>query len=168
MNLSLYNVILFMAITWGTNISLNLLYVLKRYFPRFVSIDRPIDGKTIFFDNNRVIGDSATVLGLVVVLICTIAAFYSGLFNSTIALITPSLVYVGHTLGSFIKRRMGKNNSFVPFVDHGNYVLLSGLVLWIGGYMSFNLAFVCLLLTYVLHPFVVLLAFKMGLREKSY
>lgn len=157
-----------MGLTWGTNIALNLLYVLKRAFPVVVSWDRPIDGGIKFFDHRRFIGDSTTLLGLVVVVACMLLAFYSGLFNSVIAVITPLLVYLGHTLGSFIKRRMNKNDVFVPFVDHGDYVFLSGLVLCILGYVSASLAIVCLLITYILHPVAVVLAFKIGLREKSY
>jgi hypothetical protein len=157
-----------MGLTWGANISLNLLYVLKRYFPRFVSLDRPIDGKLNFIDNKRLIGDSTTVLGIVVVILFSLVAFYSGLFNSTVAVVTPFLVYMGHALGSFIKRRLKKGEGFVPFVDHGDYVFFSGLILCLGGYISFNLALICLLLTYVLHPLAVVWAFKLGLREHNY
>ena len=157
-----------MGLTWGTNISLNLLYVLKRSIPRVAAWDRPIDGGMNFIDNNRLIGDSTTVLGLGVTILCSLVAFYSGLFSDTVAVLTPFLVYLGHTLGSFIKRRMKKNNSFVPFVDHGDYVFFSGLVLYVLGYISLTLALVCLLITYVLHPIAVRIAFLLGLREHSY
>jgi hypothetical protein len=50
MNLSLINILLFMTLTWGTNIGLNMLYVLTRHFPIFISIDKPLDGKIKFFD----------------------------------------------------------------------------------------------------------------------
>lgn len=168
MNLSLINIILFMSLMWGTNISLNLLYVLKRFIPKTASWDRPIDGGVNFFDGRRLIGGSTTFLGLVVAGLCSLIAFYSGLFDSTVASLTPFLVYTGHTLGSFIKRRMNKNDSFVPFIDHGDYVFLSGAVLFMCGYISFSLALTCLLLTYILHPLAVLIAFRLGLREKSY
>lgn len=157
-----------MALTWGTNISLNLLYVLKHSFPRIVDLDRPIDGGINFWDRRRFIGDSTTILGLVVALVCSLVAFYSGLFDNVVAILTPFLVYAGHMIGSFIKRRMNKNNTFVPFVDHGDYVLASGLVLCSLGYVSVSLALVCLLLTYILHPIAVLLAFKLGLRKENF
>ncbi len=147
-----------MALTWGTNISLNLLYVLKRFVPETNMWDRPIDGGINFFDGKRMIGDSTTLLGFVVAALCSLIAFYGGLFDSTVSLLTPFLVYVGHLIGSFIKRRMNKNNVFVPFVDHGDYMFLSGLVLVIFGFISFKLAIVCLLLTYILHPVAVLVA----------
>ena len=167
MNLSVVNVILFMGLTWGTNIALNLLYVLKRAVPEIVKLDRPIDGKINFFDGKRFIGDSTTVFGLVVAALCSLIAFQTGLFDSVVAVVTPFLVYIGHTLGSFIKRRINKN-SFVPFVDHGDYVLFSGIFLVIFGYVSLNLALVCLLATYILHPIAVMIAFRLKLREKSY
>ncbi len=156
-----------MLLTWGTNIAFNLLYVAKKYIKGFAKYDRPIDFGKYFFDGRRILGESTTFLGLVFALLISLLALKSNLFEKMIALMVPLLVYIGHALGSFIKRRMNKN-SFVPFIDHGDYMIMSGFVLVILGYVSFSLALVCLLLTYVLHPLAVLLAFKLGLKEHNY
>lgn len=166
MNLSVTSIILFFVLTWGTNIALNLLYVLKKFFPRVVAWDIPIDGYVVAWDQRRLVGDSTTVLGIVVALLCSVIFFYSNLFAPEIALLTPILVYTGHMLGSFIKRRADKD--FIPFVDHGDYVIFSGFVLVALGLVAPSVVLSTLLITYVLHPLATLLAFRIGLREKSY
>lgn len=165
MNLSLNNLFLFLLITWGTNIGLNLLYVLKKAVPKLRAWDMLIDRGVLFFDGRRLLGDSTTTFGLIVVALCSFIAFYSSLFSHLIALCTPFLVYLGHMIGSFIKRRMNKQETFVPFIDHGDYILVSGSVLGFLGAVSWPLAITTLLVTYVLHPLATLCAFKLKLRK---
>ncbi len=158
-----------MVLTWGTNVALNLLYVCKKYLPLVRRLDIPIDRGAHFFDRRRLIGDSTTVLGIVVALLCSYVAFWSSLYTTPVAIGGPLLVYGGHMMGSFIKRRVSeKQDTFVPFIDHGDYIILTGGVLCSAGEVSVSLWIVCLLLTYILHPIATRVAFSFGLREKSY
>ena len=166
MNLSVANVCAFFVLTWGTNIALNLLYVLKKFFPKVGKLDMPVDGGLLLWDKRRMVGDSTTVFGIVVVLLCGLVFFYSNFFVKEVALLAPILVYFGHLLGSFVKRRFDKE--FIPFVDHGDYVPFSGVVLSLLHLLAPRVALITLLITYLLHPLATLVAFRFGLREKSY
>ncbi len=168
MNLSIYNILIFLSITWITNGSLNLLYVLKKHVPFVRNTDRPLDLGVCFIDKKRILGNSTTVLGLIVAVILSQVFLITGLYLPFVAIVTPVLVFFGHALGSFIKRRMGKNDVFVPFIDHGDYIIVSGTILYITGYVSITLAFVCLLITYIVHPIVVNISYKLGLKEKPF
>ncbi len=168
MTLSVYNILLFLAITWITNSALNLLYVLKKYSPFVASIDRPFDLGVYLFDKKRVLGNSTTILGLIVAVLLGQLFFLTGIYAAVVALLTPIFVFFGHALGSFIKRRMNKNDVFVPFIDHGDYVIVSGAILFLIGHVSLLLAFVCLLITYVMHPVMVRFAYTLGLKEHPF
>lgn len=168
MTLSIGNILLFLSILWLTNGTLNLLYVLKKHVPFVKTIDRPIDLGKLFFDKKRILGNSTTILGLVVALLFSLLFSLINLYSPTVAFLTPLLVFLGHAIGSFIKRRLNKNDVFVPFVDHGDYVIMSGVVLFSLGQISGTLALVCLLITYIAHPFIVHVAYKWGLRERYY
>ena len=161
---SINNFILYFSIVWGVNICLNLLYVLKKYFSVIKSLDRPIDCG-LKYHKDRLIGDSTTFLGL---LISFIISFILFKINFILALI-PILVYLGHSLGSFIKRRMHKKGGeFVPFVDHGDYMITTSVIFLILGYINVSFAFWAITLTYILHPIACFVAFKLKLKEHPY
>lgn len=166
MNLTIYNFILYIGIAWGTNILFNLLYVLKRYRPKYVSKDRAIDAK-IMFAGNRLIGESTTVFGLIIATIASIIIYF--IFNTYYLTIIPLLVYIGHTIGSFIKRRFGvEDGKFMPFIDHGDYMITTGAILIFLGYISWELALSGLVFTYIFHPLACFVAFKLKLRQYPY
>lgn len=166
MNLSIYNFVLYVGIAWGTNILFNLLYVLKRYRPIYTSKDRAIDGNIIFF-GNRLVGESTTVFGLIIAILASILMHY--LFHTTYLSVIPLLVYLGHTFGSFIKRRFGiEDGKFMPLVDHGDYMITTGTILVAFGYISWELALAGLVFTYVFHPLACFIAFKLKLRQHPY
>ena len=157
---------MYFSIAWGTNIALNFLYVIKRYFPKFNKLDYPIDFK-LRYKKNRLLGDSTTIIGLILSFIIGLI-IYSITLNIIWALI-PLIVYFGHLLGSFIKRRMNKNGGqFVPVIDHGDYMLLLGISFVLLNYISVPFALLALVLTYILHPVACLIAFKLKLRENPY
>lgn len=166
MNLTIFNFLLYIFLTWGSNITLNFLYVLKKNIPFFYRLDKPIDFR-FYFNKNRLIGESTTFLGLATSLVLSFLIFT---FSRDIGIsFIPILVYVGHTLGSFTKRRLGKNDgAFVPFLDHGDYMILSGLVLYLLGFISWQLALLGLLFTYIFHPLACLVAFNLKMREYPY
>ncbi len=166
MPFTLNNFLIYFSLAWGSNIALNFLYVAKRYIPKFSHFDYPLD-LNLNYKKNRLLGDSTTILGLI---LCSVLSLFIFFYSaSLIWSIAPLIVYAGHLLGSFIKRRLNKNGGeFVPIIDHGDYMLLLGIVFVALGYINFLFAFCALLLTYILHPLACRLAFKFKLRDRPY
>lgn len=167
MSLTLLHFVLYIGLTWGSNILLNLLYIVELVFPAFVPYNTPLDGGRVFYDNRRILGRSTTIPGLFLSLLASSFLYQTNLPNYLFTI--PILVFIGHLLGSFIKRRMGKvDGSFVPFIDHGDYMITVGLILSIAKVISVELGFAGLLFTYIAHPFVTLLSFRLGIRKYPY
>lgn len=160
------NFLIYFSLAWVTNICLNFLYVIKRYSPKTLNFDMPIDGG-LKYNGDRLIGESTTIVGLILSLIISIIlGFITDNFMWTIM---PLLIYAGHLLGSFIKRRMHKKGGeFVPFIDHGDYMIISGIIFVLSGYISIYFALLTITLTYFLHPIACFIAFKFKLRENPY
>lgn len=160
------NFFLYFFIAWSANISLNLLYVIKRYVPEFERLNYPLDFK-LNYRGNRLIGDSVNIIGLVFCLFIS-----GGIYLATDEVawaIIPIIVYTGNALGSFIKRRLHKKNGeFLPIIDHGDYMLLLGIVFVSLHYIKPLFAVLAILLTYILHPLACLIAFKLKLKEHPY
>lgn len=164
--LTFYNFIVYIVITWGTNILFNLLYVIKKYKPAYVAKDKAIDGNIMFY-GNRLIGESTTLFGFIIAILASLLVYT--IFTSISLAVIPLLVYLGHTLGSFIKRRFGlEDGKFMPFIDHGDYMITTGIILTSLGYISFKLALAGLAFTYVFHPIACFIAFKLKLRQYPY
>lgn len=160
------NFIIYSFLIWGTNMSLNILGIIKIKFPNFKNYDLPIDGKKKF-KGKRLIGDSTTLLGILICVIITIFIYYTT--KNTIFMIIPTTVYLGHTIGSIIKRRFNKKGGeFMPFVDHGDYTITTGLIFFILGYINVYMALFNILITYMIHPLVCIVFFKLKLRENPY
>ncbi|MFA5131558.1 MAG: CDP-archaeol synthase [Patescibacteria group bacterium] len=166
LSFNLSNFLIYFSIAWGTNIALNFLYVIKRYFPRFNDFDYPIDFK-IKCGARRLFGDSTTIIGLILSLIISLLINMST--GTLVWTIIPPIIYLGHLMGSFIKRRMNKGGGeFVPVIDHGDYMLLLGIIFISCHYVSLLFALLALILTYILHPLACIIAFKLKLREHPY
>jgi hypothetical protein len=145
--------------------------VAKRYIPRLRNFDYPIDCR-LNYRKDRLIGNSTTFAGLALCLLISVY-FYFFVFkfsNYQIAWsIVPLGVYFGHLLGSFIKRRLHKKDGeFVPVVDHGDYMILLGIIFVTLHYINILFAVLALLLTYFLHPLACRLAFRLKMREYPY
>ena len=149
---------------WLVNMSLNLLYVIKLRFPKVVQIDKPLDGNLSFAGGSRILGHSTTVLGLAmavfsgsIILIVFQQSFSKGLW---LGVIVGLCVYFGHALGSFVKRRFGyKDGEFMPVADHGDYVLLTGIVLGLMHQYAWLSILVAILITYIVHPIFTYLSY---------
>lgn len=166
LTLTLINFLTYFSIAWGANIALNLLYVLKRYFPETRNWDYPMDCH-LRYHGERLIGDSVTFLGLIVSIILSAALYLTT--NNIMWAIIPLIVHLGDLLGSFTKRRLHKKNGeYLPLVDHGNYMILLGIVFVLVGYADLGFVLLALLLTYILHPIACYLAFKLKLRKNPY
>jgi len=163
---TLENFLIYFCLAWGTNIALNFLYVMKRYIPGFSSLDYPLDCR-IKYRGERLIGESTTFIGLFLCLVISVIIFL--IIHSVVWALIPLIVYFGHMIGSFIKRRFHKKGGeFLPLIDHGDYMLLLGIIFVASGYINFYFAFTALLITYILHPLACFIAFKLKLREYPY
>lgn len=147
--------------------SLNLLGYAKHSYPELSRLDRAFDGGFRLPDGSRLLGDSTTWLGLVLVSMLGMLGEY--IFTGHHFFLLALLTFFGHALGSFAKRRFGvPHGAYVPFIDHVDYVLTIGLIFVLCGYLSVAAALVALVLTLVLTPFVTLSAFQLGLRARKF
>lgn len=146
-----------LLVAWIVNGALNLFGALTRN----VDIDRPLDGRLLFIDGKRLLGTSATWGGLVLCLGASLAlSAYSALA------LVPLLVYLGHAVGSFLKRRLGyPDGKFLPGIDHGDYALLIGAVFVPLGYLTIKDAALMYVLSVVITPLVTWCAFSLRLRH---
>jgi CDP-diglyceride synthetase len=162
----LIEALIFLVQYWIINVSLNTF----KFIPGVTRLDQPLDGGHLFFDRRRILGQSTTVLGLPI-------ALCAGLFSWIIVnwtwglpwlgLIFGLTVYFGHAIGSFAKRRLGwSDGRFLPVVDHGDSVLVSGVVLSLLGaisWPSFGLAFI---MNLAVQPLLCRIGFALRLRSK--
>ncbi|HAS80749.1 MAG: hypothetical protein UR25_C0003G0049 [Candidatus Nomurabacteria bacterium GW2011_GWE1_32_28] len=160
------NFIIYSVLIWGTNMLLNVLGTIKLHFPSTKKYDKPIDAR-IEYKGDRLIGESTTIVGLIVCIMISIILYFVGFDFKWV--IIPFLVYTGHTLGSIIKRRMHKKGGeFVPFIDHGDYTITTGIIFIALGYITPIFAILSISLTYIFHPIMCYLAYKIKLRERPY
>jgi hypothetical protein len=164
--LTISNFTIYCSLVWGTNMLLNVLGIIKMHIPTTKRLDRPIDGG-LEYKGDRLVGESTTIAGIILCLIISAVLFF--ITHNFIWAIIPMLVYLGHMSGSIIKRRMHKNGGeFVPFIDHGDYTILTGFVFVLLHYITPLFAILNILITYIIHPIVCVLAFKLKLREHPY
>lgn len=146
-----------LLVAWIVNGALNLFGALTRN----MKVDRPLDGGLIFIDGRRILGSSTTLGGLALCLSASLALSpYKYLF------FVPVLVYLGHALGSFLKRRLGyTDGQFLPGIDHGDYALLIGAVFVPLGYLTILDAVLMYVLSILITPLVTWCAYTLRLRH---
>lgn len=162
----LIEVLKFVIPCWVINMSLNGIYVAKLYFPGLITLDKPLDGKRVWV-GKRIFGDSKTWLGIPVFLLSGIIIqliITQNLEQGFIwGVISGSTVYLGDIGSSFIKRRFSyKEGQYLPFIDHGNYVITSGIVFGLMDKFSWFTIGIALLITYLVHPIVTYLSYLIG------
>ncbi len=152
---------------WLFNMSLNLIAPLKDRFPKIELFDSPLDRGSVLRDGRRVFGDSITISGMVFVLV--LPFLIAPVIQQSFALVflKCSCAYVGGALGSFVKRRLGfPRGRFLPFVDHGDYMLATVFVFCACGFERIDVAIVALAGTYVVHPMVSGLSYLLGIKKQ--
>ncbi|MEY2702994.1 MAG: CDP-archaeol synthase [Bacteroidota bacterium] len=76
-------------------------------------------------------------------------------------------VFIGDLLGSIIKRRLNyKKGEFMPFIDHGDYILFTGIIFIHLKFISLYIFLATLLLTYILHPLVCFMGYKIHIKKQ--
>lgn len=160
--LTLNDFLLYFGIAWATNISLNLLGTAKMYKKWIKLNDQPLDGRAMFA-GYRLLGDTITVFGFGITMVISLAVFLAS--QNVVLSSIPLLVYIGGLVGSFIKRRLKiPEGQHMVVIDHGDYMIVTGLVLFSTGSASLQLVTYALLATYVLHPISTFAAYKLRLR----
>jgi len=162
----LFKTLFFVIPCWLINSALNIFGYLKSKYNIFEKIDKPLDFGYKFFDRRRILGDSTTIVGLGVALLSgvIIELFLSNIF---LGIFKALGMYFGHALGSFIKRRLKlKSGEFLPLVDHGDAIILTGFIFLALGEITINVFLFSLILTYISYPILCYLAYKIGLRER--
>ncbi len=151
---------------WAINLSLNSLYVIKTVYPPLARYDYPLDGKLKLRDNRRILGNSTTWPGVAIALAAGILLSFVFSFSVTAGILYGISVYAGHGLGSFIKRRFGySDGKFMPFVDHSDYVILTGAIMGLLGKFSWHSIIIAILITYIVHPIVTFLGYLLKLHK---
>lgn len=162
----LNNFLIYFSLAWGTNIALNFLYVVKKYVPMASDYDYPAD-LNLSYKKKRLLGDSTTILGLLLSLSISVFLYFHD--KNAPWFLIPILVYLGHAGGSFIKRRLNKRDGeFLVIIDHGDYMLITGGVFILFGYINLFFALTAVILTYILHPIFCFIAFKLKLRKNPF
>lgn len=153
----------FLPWCWFVNMSFNILVGLELRVPQFKPWNAPVDGSLLFFDGNRILGDSSTWLGLLQAIVLGLIGKI--LFPGHGLLLIALLVWLGHALGSFVKRRLGmKRGAFLPVVDHGDSVILAGTVSYVLGFLTIETFIVAVLLTLILTPLITRIGYMLGMR----
>jgi CDP-2,3-bis-(O-geranylgeranyl)-sn-glycerol synthase len=145
------------------NMSYNFLWYLVQNVSWIKHYERPLDLRCVFFDGKPLLGDSTTMggflwtgaLGLVGEYLCPGLHFF----------VLAWCVFFGHALGSFIKRRLGlARGSFLPVVDHGDSIVLAGVVAYFYEWIPTTVAVWAVLLTYALTPLITFIGFRLHVR----
>ena len=144
------------------NISLNLFYITKKKYG-VEHWDRPFDFG-LSLGKNRVLGQSTTWGGLMVSLGL---GFLIQFFFINIPGITIGLgCFFGHALGSFIKRRLSiPRGAYLPVVDHGDYVIVTGFVLYCMHWLPLESYLISICSILVIHPLFCFFGYKRGFRD---
>jgi len=145
------------------NMSHNFLGAFKKLY-HLENFDPPFDLGLNFF-GQRLFGKSATWWGLVVSLLvgAVIQIFYS-----PVGIIIGFGCFFGHVLGSFIKRRFHiQDGGYLPLVDHGNYIIFTGAIVFFLGYLSLASYLLSILLILAIHPIFCFVGYKLGIRDRK-
>lgn len=160
-------ILLFALPPFIVNASFNLIWPLSKRVGFIARLDRPIDFNKTLFDGKRIFGDSTTFAGIIFAILVGpligIVFYKSAPLGLTIGLFT----YLGHALGSFIKRRLGiPRGKFLPLIDHGDYIMVNGIFfLWMN-IINIQTLIIALLFVLILQPVVCYVTYRFGLRER--
>ena len=162
---TLFNLLQFIIPAWSINILLNLLYPLSQRFTFIKKINTPLDGNACI-GKNRLLGNSTTLLGLGVAL-CG-GLIFQIVYPESHGVLIALGMYLGHMLGSFIKRRLGyEDGKYLFGVDHGDGILVAGFLLFRNGYITGLIYILGVITTYLLFPLLCRIGFSLKLRKNK-
>lgn len=147
------------------NAALNLWYLWKLKNPKIAQLDGPLDCNWTLPDHQRLLGQSTTWVGIVVA-IATGIAIEIFLTTPIIGTLKGLTVYFGHALGSFTKRRLKlPRGNFLPIIDHGDSIILTGIVFYFGGLESGMIVLIAIIATLLVQPLITFTSYKLGWRD---
>lgn len=159
--------VIFAIPCWIVNMSFNLLNPLKRKFEIINRINFPIDFGIVLKDKQRLLGGSQGFLSFV--LITTIPFLLTLFTNLQHTYLKAFCTFLGDALGSFIKRRLRlPQGQFLVGIDHADYMLMTCFVFLTLGKVELSVACIALILTYIFHPLVCILGFKLGIKTEKF
>ena len=143
------------------NACLNIFYEVKRRYG-WESFDKAFDFGLHLW-GNRLLGQSTTWGGLLISLV--VGLLLKVLFGLP-GIIIALGCFFGHATGSFIKRRIGlPRGSYLPIVDHGDYIIITGAILFWSGSITGSIYFLGIVTILIVHPCLCLAAYYMGIRD---
>ena len=149
--------------------SFQLIYAAKTLVPkhhwlRKIKID---NWDFIFIDGKPFIGSGLRLTSMASII--TLPFIFNVLLPASLAYyftLTFS-VFAGDLCGSILKRRLGYGKgSFAPFIDHGDYIIFTGIVFIFLGHLSLTVFISALLITYVLHPLACIIGYKLHIKKE--
>jgi CDP-2,3-bis-(O-geranylgeranyl)-sn-glycerol synthase len=152
---------------WIINISLNFIYPLRRDVPFFQKFNFPFDFGKSFYDGRRIFGESQGFLSIPVIIITPLILHLFIAQSLSLLFLKSFCVFVGDLLGSFIKRRLGlPRGTFLPGVDHGDYMIITGLVCYLAGVETLEVVISALIITYIFHPIVCYIGYRLNIKRE--
>ena len=160
-----YQILWFLPWCWVVNMSFDLLVWSGRTYPWVGIRNTPIDNYRVLSDGYRLLGDSTTWLGLLQAGL--LGALGEIFFHGHLFLLLAILVWCGHALGSFLKRRMGMpRGAFLPGVDHADYVIVAGGIFVLLDRLSFGALLVSIIVTLLITPLVTVIGHAVHIRAR--
>jgi CDP-2,3-bis-(O-geranylgeranyl)-sn-glycerol synthase len=154
---------------WLFNAGLNLLAPLQKAFPHSWLLNAPLDWRLVLPDGHRLVGDSITVLGIVLMFLMPFPLSLIAGEPLWLVALKCACASAGGILGSFVKRRLGMpRGKFLPLVDHGDYMIVT-----VACFIAFDLVdplvgLVALVGTYIVHPMVCVVAYLLKIKSEPY
>jgi CDP-diglyceride synthetase len=151
-------ILLYALPCWVFNLFYTFVPHLKKWFPFLSRIDIPLSEKRV--------GVQGT-LTLPIVLLLPLIFLPFILSPYYILLLQSACVALGDIVGSFIKRSFGfPKGKYVPGIDHGDYMIMTGAVFVGLGLVPFYVAFQALIITYLAHPLFCYVGWMLGIKRE--
>ncbi len=123
----------------------------------------------IFFDKRPFIGTGIRITSIIPITLFPL--FFNSILPVSLSyyFTLTSLVFLGDLLGSILKRRLGyQKGEFAFLIDHGDYILTTGIVFTLLNHISLQVFLYSLLITYILHPITCFIGYKLGIKKEPF
>ncbi|MEN9921328.1 MAG: CDP-archaeol synthase [Candidatus Parcubacteria bacterium] len=165
----LVEILTFAVPCWITNMSFQFIRAVKDRVPKnhWVRKYNVDNFDFIFIDGKPFVGSGIRISSIIPILILpSIFNFFIPISYTYYALLTFS-VFLGDLLGSFIKRRFDyPKGKFMPIIDHGDYILFTGIFFILLDLLSYKIFFITLFITYLIHPLTCYVGYQLGIKKE--
>lgn len=164
-----FKILVFVVPCWITNMSFQFIWAICTQLPENHILNKINIPRFdfMFIDHKPLFGSGIRVTSIVPIVF--LPFFFNHMLPVSLLyyLSLTFLVFFGDLLGSIIKRRLGfKKGEFALFIDHGDYIITTGMVFVFLQYISLEIFLYALLLTYVLHPIVCVIGYKLKIKQE--